>query len=331
MQPFLPSRKRATRSIWIGVLSFALGALSAQAGDPASRPLPIDPERYELVFEDEFEGIDWDRTNWKHRHLGSWRGKQRTAVEDAAYLDGEGNLVLAWASRPWADPANRPYDTEFERLYAVLKSEREWRYGYFEMRVKLPVVKGAGFAFWMRSDELTEATSADAATYGAEIDIIEQTFWGRHGKPEDWKTATVHWGGYKEHHEKAGFVVKEPNFRDGGWHTVGVLWTPYSYRFFYDRMPVGNLTKGVSRVPQHMILHMRQFATHLVKGVGWGDLDATKGKAKIDWIRVHQLREGLRHEPEDPEALLYQNMRLITEGAILYKPQKTRSELENRE
>ena len=297
-----------------------------------ARPLPVNPEVYELVFEDDFEGDAIDASLWEHRHLGPWAAKSRTAVEEAAYLDGRGNLVLAWASRPWADPENRAYDTEFERLYAVLKSKKEWKYGYFEMRVKMPIVKGAGLAVWSRSQQLPKANATDAARFGAEIDLIEQTFWGRHGKPEDWKTATVHWGGYGKHHEKAGFIVKEPDFRDGEWHTVGLLWTPDAYRFFYDRKPVGNLTVGVSRVPQFFLLHMRQFATHLVKGVGWGDLEETDAKAKIDWFRVYQPREGASVEPLDTEELLYQNMRLISEGAIKYKArEKTRSELENRE
>jgi hypothetical protein len=71
----------------------------------------------------------------------------------------------------------------------------------------MPIVKGFGMAVWLQSNGQTRKPASADPKVGAEIDLIEQTFFDRAGNPSDYKHSTVHWGGYGKTHQFISITV----------------------------------------------------------------------------------------------------------------------------
>jgi beta-glucanase (GH16 family) len=291
----------------------------------------VDGQTYKLSFHDEFDGAALDMTKWRHRILGPPGGGSHPLffTKDASFLDREGNLVMLLYTRPRAD-LSPDVAAQFKwkkwiPFTSMLRTKKEFTYGYHEVRVKMPIVKGAGMAVWMQSRGQTSRTPSPDPKVGAEIDLLEQTFFDKYGKPTDFKHSTIHWGGYGDTHQWVSITVRplsqkpqnwdeelnlrnqentvgglvhekmshysdDLDFRDGEFHTVGVLWTREFYKFYYDHELIGTIRKGVSESPAYMILWPRLYNyARLVDNTadGMGDREQTKARFVVDYYRVY--------------------------------------------
>ncbi|MBI4979651.1 MAG: glycoside hydrolase family 16 protein [Spirochaetes bacterium] len=263
----------------------------------------IDGKRYDLTFHDEFDGQILDKSKWQHRIIGPSAPHKVVLTEDAVTFDGQGNLVMLLYTKDRADaaiPAEKAsiFPGRWIPYTAMLKTIKEFTYGYHEVRLKMPIVKGAGMSVWMQSRGQTSPTPSPDPKVGAEIDLVEQTFFDKYGAATDFRHSTIHWGGYGATHqwvsidvkpksakpadqstqdaelnlqrtapaagtnlinEKRVYYTDRPGFRDGNFHTVAVLWTPVSYQFFYDGESIGTIDVGVSQSPGYMILWPRLY------------------------------------------------------------------------
>ncbi len=205
-----------------------LSPCAAVAGPPSAS--------YELVWSDEFDGTELDRTNWDYRGLG----KRRNAINvtDTVSLDGQGHLVLT---------TRRAGDAIHTAMIAT-QGKFETAYGYFECRVKMQRSHGHWSAFWLQSPTLGK-TIGDTKTSGTEIDIYE-CFEAQNG----WVSHNLHWDGYGKDHKHAGSGRKNVNALLKGYHTFALQWTPAGYVFFVDGAESWRSTNGVSGAKQYIIL-----------------------------------------------------------------------------
>jgi len=128
------------------------------------------------------------------------------------------------------------------------------QYGYFEIEAAFPNGYDTWPAFWM----LNTAAKAHGAPAG-EVDIVEYI-----ANPGfiNWIRSTIHdWSDNSVPAWSANPVSPEPS--DGNYHTYGLLWTPQTVTFYYDRqVMLQAATPAVMQQPYYLIVD-------LGIGAGW--------------------------------------------------------------
>jgi beta-glucanase (GH16 family) len=202
-------------------------------------PLPIEPpDGYELVWNDEFDGDEIDATNWTY-DIGGWGWGNGEAqfytdrIRNARVQDGV--LII------------EAHFERFEGSYytsARLKTEdlREFQYGYFEVRAKVPAGNGMWPAFWMLGAgfERDESNPIDSNwPFAGEIDVMEYI-----GREPRSTFGTIHGPGYAGATSLGRLNRQEEPIADD-WHTHAVEWTEDGFRWFYDGELFGERGKDV--------------------------------------------------------------------------------------
>jgi beta-glucanase (GH16 family) len=150
------------------------------------------------------------------------------------------------------------------------------KYGYFEIRAKIPVGTGVWPAFWLLADD---------GGWPPEIDVLE----GRGQRLGDIVMTTLWRSRPSGLVQLCGFdyLVADAST---GFHDYGVLWKPDGLTYFIDRKPVENIKvpQGFDD-PMYMIVNLAMGAKWF-KGVGAVDADSPKTVAfEIDRISAYQI------------------------------------------
>ena len=212
---------------------------------------------WRLVWSDEFNGAKLDRTKWDFR-LHIMHQRYKTWTDDAASLDGKGNLLLKvyekdghYYSSQLQTGSNfmdAPADSGFFRwpIGKITPAKFMHKYGYYEIRCKLPKQPGWWPAFWLQSP--TIGASLDPAISGMEIDIME--YFDRNAVIFH----TVHWGGYgADHAQKCSGPLKRPELLEG-YHTFGVDWNAKHYVFYVDGKETWRVDGPISNREQFILI-----------------------------------------------------------------------------
>lgn len=215
---------------------------------------------YKLVWEDNFDGNQIDRTKWEYRAVGKTRGR---AIVDSStiYLDGNGNLVIELKEK----------DGKFYVGQLATQNKHLFKYGYFECNVYLNKQPGIHSAFWLQSPNVL---MGDPAVNGAEIDIFEYIATDPGGVYN-----TVHWE-YKDS-KSISQRTYIPQV-DQGFHTFGLEWTPDKYTFYVDNRQIWQLTRAISQIEEYIILSTEY--------IGWGgDANPKRlpDKVVFDYVKVY--------------------------------------------
>jgi beta-glucanase (GH16 family) len=113
---------------------------------------------YKLVWSDEFNGNELDSTKWNYRYLG--KRKLGYNTEDSIKVSNGTLKIVAYK--------------EGSRYCSGMISTQdrfESKYGYYEMRAKIPKAIGLQTEFWIQSP-LYGKIIGDPANAGSEIDIM---------------------------------------------------------------------------------------------------------------------------------------------------------------
>ncbi len=150
------------------------------------------------------------------------------------------------------------------------------KYGYFELRSKIPVGTGVWPAFWLLADD---------GGWPPELDVME----GRGQRPGD-LVMTTHWRiPSTQRIESCGFDFALPGAATE-FHNYGALWMPDRIIFYIDRKPVSDIKVPIGfNDPMYMIVNLAMGAKDFW-GVGFvdGELPATVA-FEIDRISVYQI------------------------------------------
>ncbi len=228
--------------------------------------VPFDPakEGYELYWHDEFNGNKLDETKWKNRALGERRGGYGTpdAVE---VKDGHLNI--------------RVYlESDTVKIGAIsTEGIKEFKYGYFECRAKLPKTTGPWAAFWIQSPKISQGE--DPGKYGVEIDIFE--YFKKQGG--DFVSHCLHWA-YGPHQKSSGAFLSKVEGVGEGYHTFALEWTPGKYAFFIDGLKYYEYKNAISHIGESIIL---SYEPNLAKDMDLSELPDT---FVVDYVRVYQKK-----------------------------------------
>jgi beta-glucanase (GH16 family) len=150
------------------------------------------------------------------------------------------------------------------------------KYGYFEIRSKIPVGTGVWPAFWLLADD---------GGWPPEIDVME----GRGQRPGD-LVMTTHWRipatGFVE---SCGFDFTVPDAAEN-FHDYGVLWTKDRIVYFVDRKPVSDIKTPIGfDDPMYMIVNLAMGSKNF-QGVGFVDGESPDTvEFQIDRISAYQI------------------------------------------
>lgn len=226
----------------------------------------VPPAEYRLVWSDEFDGKTLDMSKWNHHALGKRRLGYIT--EDSINVsNGSLKIIIHKKGNLFCSGM---IDT---------RGKFETKYGYFEIRAKLPGIKGPQSAFWLLSQDYGKDIGNPEIS-GMEVDIMEYV-----------KTSpgfvhfSTHWDGYKIFHKQNIASVLYTPIEDGQWHTFGLLWQPNSYKFYVDGKLMHSKNQVISNTAEYVLLSAE------ISTWGGGEQiseEMLPGRFEVDYIRVYQ-------------------------------------------
>ena len=279
--------------------AFSLGKL------PKGKTINLD--EFELVWSDEFDGDKLDKSKWTYnwweveRKGGYWH-EDLVKVED-------GNLVISaqYFDEPlenyhydkWKDQIKfKEYKAGWYTGAISTVNLYEQKFGYFEVRCKLPAAYGLWSAFWMMNGEVENVDGSGQD--GTEVDIFESFYYKDHWWGNDCVVSGIHYDGYGEGHKGDSigktFIENDPYTQ---YNTYGLEWNENEYIFYLNGVETGRLsTGGVSQNPEYLLLTV-EFSGE--NGVASGDR-AGAGKISktpdenwpaefvVDYVRCYQYK-----------------------------------------
>ena len=183
-----------------------------------------------LVWHDEFDKDSLDKTKWTFERLMFNPG--------ICYDNSKKNIRMENGLLRMEVTKNNGKLSTCNSV--TTKNTMLFRYGYVEMRAKIPFCRGAWPSFWMKSDTKFMRTVSGRNNWFSEIDIFENF------STADTVSPNIHrWGKIdgEEYHEKLPPSVngKEKNYKfesNGNalkeFHTYGMLWEKEKISFFVD-------------------------------------------------------------------------------------------------
>ncbi|HVB37522.1 MAG TPA: glycoside hydrolase family 16 protein [Vicinamibacterales bacterium] len=231
-------------------------APTATAGPPgpASSWLP-------MVFDDEFNGTTLDTSKWSTGWFGAGITAPVTSGELECYdpaqvSEGGGELDLNLAPHTeTCGGQTRPYASAI----ITTNGHFSFTYGYMEVRAWLPGV--GGIADW-------PGIWADGQTWpqDGEIDVMEGL------------NMSACWHFHNAQGATGGCAAGNYS---GGWHTFGADWEPGSVTWYYDGLPVGTDSSGITSSPMYLVLNLAADHTY------GGPINAPAAM-RVDYVRVWQ-------------------------------------------
>ncbi len=253
------------------------------ASTPARADPPGDAANWNLIFEDNFEGDSLDLGKWATCYWWNEGGCTNASNSELQwYLPGNiqvagGKLDLT-ARRETAVGDNRffPYTsglvTTGPESYAGSYPKFEYKYGYAEIRARLPAGRGIWPAFWM-------LPSRDAPV--PEIDIMEMI-----GQDPDTVAFAIHYFDFLRRTRSKGHAYTSATL-ETGWHVFAADWSPDQIVWYVDGVERWRFddSRKIPDVPMYLLLNLA------VGGTWAGPPDAATyfpAVMSVDYVRVWQ-------------------------------------------
>jgi beta-glucanase (GH16 family) len=229
----------------------------------------------------------WGGDGSDFKRKTAWNGEQQIYVDPRyggrsttplglnPFSVRDGILSIVASRTP---PALKPvlFNNEYTSGILTTQSKFSQKYGYFEIRSKIPIGIGVWPAFWMLADD---------GGWPPEIDVME----GRGQRPGD-LVMTTHWRiPATGRVESCGFDFQRADAATA-FHDYGVLWQRDRIIYFIDREPVSEIKVPVGfEDPMYMIVNLAMGAKDF-PGVGFIDGESPNTVAfEIDRISVYQI------------------------------------------
>ncbi len=274
-------------------------------------------KQWKMVWNDEFDGTALDESKWNYR-LHYWGYRSPTYSDEGVEVkDGTMKIHLIRKGDDFYSAHLQTGGLTFD-MPAEPDNKNKWypfgkrpepkfmhKYGYYEIRCRLPQKRGWHAAFWLQAPGI--GSHPDASACGVECDILEN-----YRQISDKKLICgCGWGGYGMDRHWYGHFEYDFEETADGWHYYGVDWTPEGYTFYADGKLVGSQLApkcAVSNVEQFLLIstechgYHREFTRRGEDGEGnngsgrWGKpvpelFDAVPDCFEIDFVRVYDAVE----------------------------------------
>lgn len=280
---------------------------------------------WSLVWQDEFNGSELDRSKWTVE-TDCWGGGNE---ERQCYVDRpenlqvrDGRLSIIARRETTTGPALPPHleaqqpeaqrgrlaTKEYSSARLNSKGKGDWLYGRIEVRAKAPQGQGTWSAVWMLPTE----NHYGAWAASGEIDIMEVVNLGTRcqscpGGIENQALGTIHYGGVWPRNVYSGEATVLPPSEDG-YHVYAVQWDPGRITWLVDGRPYATRTyrdwrtEAPGRLQTRFAPFDRPFHLILNLAIG-GNLSESRNERgvspegfpkslEIDWVRVFQRQDA---------------------------------------
>lgn len=252
---------------------------------------------WKLVWSDEFDGYELDRTKWDYRMC--MMGKVHPAWTDkGVHLDGNSNAVFTVIEEN-GKPVSSQLQTGYNFMDTPIQSTKfgsdslQWnigklnenkytkKYGYFECRCKLQKKAGWWSAFWIQSPII--GASLDWEETGSEIDIMESF------RPGEIAPHTIYTGGYGLDNKKSNVGGWQKGYNLNVYHTFGLWWDENGYTFYVDGKEDGHIDQYVSKRPEFILISTEIFGYRKENREATDEAKAAVGDTfTVDYVRAFE-------------------------------------------
>ena len=277
---------------------------------------------YTYVWGDEFDSYTLDTNKWcREAKMSGYTDLDITTSPEYANTDN-GYLKLF---------AKRYYNSKNKNIVAAVpysictKNTMSFRYGYFEMRARLPFMQGAWPSLWaVSNDALGSEECSKKHRYLIEVDMLEVF------SSTDTLMSNIHkWftDGTERHtmwpqdDMRRGYTFAGGNLINE-YHTYGCEWTPNEISMYVDgkKFFTFDITKDFDnegagmegfRENQLFLIFNNHIFTENAEmnedGSKTVDLNTLPIEYDIDWIRLYQKNDGLsnRYEKKGSNVIKY--------------------------
>lgn len=271
----------------VSIFSFFVFVILSVFGNSYDIPSnPIDKRGYTLIFGEEFDNDELDSSKWLDEYLPHASDSVDGCKARYQINNGVLDLMLTEDMPQYACYTTMKVSSiqtiEKNNLHPGGRQMREVepfngfaiKYGYFEMRAKLPDCKGGGhIAWWLIGTQ-------DEENHDGEIDILENLFDSNNVfSPKIW-----HW--HDSNISDFRKDVKLPGKFDKSYHIYAMDWTPKGLTFYVDGIRIAH-TKSSPDYEMGMLLG-------IYTGCDWDGTDNMiyPKTFSIDYIRVYQKNSG---------------------------------------
>ncbi len=295
-------KKRIISVLTVCALAFALtgcAGKASDAGNTGAAPNPANSDLsaysdltmkdYKLVFDEEFDGKTLDRSVWNvELHEPGWVNEEWQKYVDSEeniYLE-DGHLVLKPVQKK-----DTMGSGAFTSGRVNTMGKHEFKYGFFESRLKVPAGNGFLPAFWLMT--------GDEQKYGqwpvcGEIDIMEVL-----GDAVNQNHGTIHFGLPHKQDQGTYQPVKLTNFSTD-YHTYGLEWMPGKMVWYVDGVKYHETSDWYSKTESGELNpypapfnHEFYIILNLAVGNNWAGYpdettDIKNSEYDIDYVRVYQ-------------------------------------------
>lgn len=190
------------------------------------------PAGYSLVWNDEFKGRTIDNAKWRTNQ------PRMTAYDGVGNFDegtvrsvGNGRLLMTAYKNP--NTANYNGKTYLTTNSITTENRMSFKYGYLEVKAKVPYKAGCWPSLWLRSPNATQTDLTGKDGYNMEVDIIEPFGY------TDQNGTTIHETNKSNDSDHCQAAVGNYKFKNAEnlaneYHIYGFLWTADEMKFFID-------------------------------------------------------------------------------------------------
>lgn len=243
------------------------------------------PQGYSLVWQDEFnKGALPDSEWWFETGNHGWGNNElqnyvdRILEKDTVAKIQDGSLIIT------ALKLDKPYQGS-DIISARMNTVKSWKYGYFEMRAKVPGGKGTWAAFWMMPKDFQHWP------LDGEIDIMEYV-----GYKPNITHSTIHTADYNHVIGTEKTATKDIKTAESNFHIYAVEWTADEIKGYVDGteyFSFKNDNKGDKKTwPFNVPFYLK---LNLAIGGDWGGHDGVDPNIlpacyEVDYVRVYQKK-----------------------------------------
>jgi len=241
---------------------------------------PLTYDNYDLVWNDEFDGIEIDESNWVFEvgtgcpNCGWGNNELQYYLKENAWIE-EDVLVIEARNESFQGSGYTSARIKTQGKYT-------FRYGRVDIRALLPGGQGIWPALWM----LGENISSIGWPACGEIDIMEMI--GGSGR-ENEVHGTLHWDNGGHVFTGDSYTLGRGVFADE-YHVFSIEWDPSSIRWFVNNTLFHEIDITASHMSEFQENYF--FIFNVAVGGNWpGSPDGTTRfpqQLKVDYIRVFQ-------------------------------------------
>ncbi len=279
----------------------------ALGGSTNNKRTTLDLSEFDLVWADEFDGTELDRTKWgfewwvTERKGGYWHEDMVSVRDGSLVISAEykDKALENYYYDKWHDVIDfKEYKPGWYTGQVVTRGLYEQKYGYFEVRCKLPAATGMWSAFWMMNEGVyvVDGSGKD----GTEVDVFESFYYKDYNYGGDYISTGIHYDGYGEDEKGSKFCKPYiDNDPYNEFNTYGVEWNENEYIFYINGKETGRTSEGgVSQNPEFLLLSCEFAGDNGVQSSdrhGTGRIDLTPkenwpAEFVVDYVRCYQYK-----------------------------------------